>query len=108
MRHWSRASFRCGLLSVRREAASRVAINCWYQRRCGAAGVHLTGRGVRTGSRCTKRNVGLDELRSLTQFKSASRAKKFLDYYSKYPALAPRAKKAGEYDELVAEVGPRL
>jgi hypothetical protein len=25
-----RASFRCGLLSVRREAANRVTISCWY------------------------------------------------------------------------------
>jgi hypothetical protein len=40
VRQWS-ASFRCGLLSVRREAANRVTIQCWYQRRCGAFGVHL-------------------------------------------------------------------
>jgi hypothetical protein len=26
---------------VRREAANRVIIYCWYQRQCGAVGVHL-------------------------------------------------------------------
>ena len=34
----------CGQMSVRREAANRVTINCWYQRRCGAVGVHLRKR----------------------------------------------------------------
>jgi hypothetical protein len=29
----------CGLLSVGRDAANRVTINCWYQRRYGATGV---------------------------------------------------------------------
>jgi hypothetical protein len=33
-----RASLGCGLLSVRREAANRVTIYCWYQRWCGAVG----------------------------------------------------------------------
>jgi hypothetical protein len=36
-RQWSRGSFRCGLLSVRRDAANRGTIYCWYQRRCGAS-----------------------------------------------------------------------
>jgi hypothetical protein len=31
----------CGQMSVRREAANRATINCWYQRRCGAVGVRL-------------------------------------------------------------------
>jgi hypothetical protein len=29
---------------VRREAKNRVTIHCWYQRRCGAVGVHLMQR----------------------------------------------------------------
>ena len=29
-----RASFRCGQMSVRREAENRVTINCWYRRQC--------------------------------------------------------------------------
>jgi hypothetical protein len=41
----------CGQLSVGREAANRVTINCWYQRRCGAFGVHLRWHRHRSTSR---------------------------------------------------------
>jgi hypothetical protein len=52
VRQWSSflPSFRCGQLSVRREAANRVTIDCWYQRRCGAVGVD-SRRRVRTCQR---------------------------------------------------------
>jgi hypothetical protein len=40
----------CGLLFVRREAANRVTINCWYQRRCSAVGVYLRNAGWGWGS----------------------------------------------------------
>jgi hypothetical protein len=36
VRDCGRASFGCGQLSERREAANRVTIDCWYQRQCGA------------------------------------------------------------------------
>jgi hypothetical protein len=50
------ASFRCGLMSVRREAASRVTIYCSHQRQSRAAGVHL--------GQC--RHISMSKLGSIT------------------------------------------
>jgi hypothetical protein len=48
---------------VRREAASRVTIYCWYQRQCGAAGVHLgqcQGEGGEGYGNISQENVHFD------------------------------------------------
>jgi hypothetical protein len=48
---------------VRREAANRVTIDCWYQRRCGAFGVHRGGRG---GGRTSSDVAGRADLAKVT------------------------------------------
>jgi hypothetical protein len=53
VRHSGRASFRCGLLPVRGEAANRVTIDCWYQRQ-----LVLTHQREGTGRRREGRHLG--------------------------------------------------
>jgi hypothetical protein len=60
-----------GQLSMRREAANRVTVDCWYRRRCGAVGVdastsaYLRSRGcvmdaIPRSSSSSSRRVGYD------------------------------------------------
>jgi hypothetical protein len=48
-------------MSVRREAANRVTINCWYQRRCGAVGVDASTCAVPAGAGLGSAEVGVRE-----------------------------------------------
>jgi hypothetical protein len=72
----SRASFRCGLLSVRREAKRRVTIHCWHQRRCGAVGVHISALLLWWGALCRRRARDV-RLRTRTRTRRARRWRRY-------------------------------
>ena len=73
----------CGQMSVGREAANRASINCWYQRRCGAAGCGCEERinkvtdTLLSGPKCDKgggfqRDAQAESVQLVTVLRTAS------------------------------------
>jgi len=58
--------------------------------------------------KCIKKNIGLDELRSIQKFGSISQATSFLRHYSRFSALQPKPIEAPEYLPMADEVERRV